>query len=235
MLSMSVFDSISRKHQYRYPYLFLGLYVTFMLATVCLANKLMLVGGVLLPGGIFVFPLTFIICDIMGEVYGYAYPRLFIWVGVVAEFIFSIVLIAVSHTASPLYFKDAAAYQTVFDPTIRYVFSGLIALLVGEFVNIYLLAKWKIILRGRLYVLRSLIAAALGQACLTIIVDLLNYTGKVPFFDVIAMMYSGYLYKMIYAVLLVFPAWMLVRHLKKSEAIDYYDINTNFNPFTLKT
>src|SRR3990167_11496958 len=228
-----VFAALSGKQQYKYPFIFLGFYLTFMLATVCLANKLILFGSFLLPGGIFVFPFTFGICDIVGEVYGYAYPRLFIWVGVLSEFMFSLVLIGVSHTTAPEYFKHPEAYQIVFDPTLRYVVSGLIALLVGEFVNVYLLAKWKVALRGRFFIFRSLLSTAMGQACLTIIVDLLNYTGKMPTSDLISMMFSGYSWKMVVAVLLIFPAWGLVKYLKKAENIDYYDINTNFSPFIL--
>jgi Na+/H+ antiporter NhaC len=79
--------------------------------------------------------------------------------------------------------------------------------------------------------LTFLLSTALGQGCLTIIVDILNYTGKLSTHDLISMMISGYLWKMSFAVILVFPAWLLVRFLKKSEGIDYYDINTNFNPF----
>ena len=233
LMATTVFESLSRRQQYKYPYIFLGIYLTFMLATVCLANKLTLINGWVLPGGIFVFPFTFGICDIVGEVYGYAYPRLFIWVGVLSEFMFSLVLIGVSHTTAPEYFKHPEAYQIVFDPTLRYVVSGLIALLVGEFVNVYLLAKWKVALRGRFFIFRSLLSTAIGQACLTVIVDILNYTGKMPTNDLIYMMISGYSWKMVVAVLLIFPAWGLVKYLKKAENIDYYDINTNFSPFIL--
>jgi len=232
-MSKTVFNALSRKHQYKYPYIFLGIYLTVLLSTVCLANKLTLVSGWVLPGGIFIFPFTFGICDIVGEVYGYAYPRLFIWVGIFSEFIFSIVLIAVSHTTAPLYFQDTKAYQVVFDPTFRYVVSGLIALLIGEFVNVYLLAKWKITLRGRFFILRSLLSTALGQACLTIIVDILNYMGKVPINDLVSMMISGYSWKLMMALLLIIPSWLLVKFLIRAENIDHYDVNTNFNPFIL--
>ena len=230
-MGTTVFESLSRKQQYKYPYIFLGCYITFMLTTVCLANKLTLVGNLLLPGGIFVFPFTFGICDVVGEVYGYAYPRIFIWIGVLAEFIFSLIVIGVSHMASPEYFKSYEAYQIVFDPTFRYVMSGLVGLLIGEFLNVYLLAKCKIVMRGRFFIFRSLLSTAVGQAFLTVIVDLLNYIGKMPIIDLISMMFSGFFWKMFFAVLLAFPAWILVRYLKKSEHIDFYDINTNFNPF----
>lgn len=225
--------SVPSRKQYKYPYLFLGAYLTFLLSTVCLANKLTSISGLLLPGGIFVFVFTFAICDIIGEVYGYAYPRLFIWIGVIAEFIFSMVVICVSHLPSPEYFKYTEMYQIVFDPTLRYVISGLIALLIGEFINVYLLAKWKIFFRGKFFIIRSLASTALGQASLTILVDILNYTGKVTTNELIWMMISGYLWKMCFAVILVFPSWLLVKYLKQVEGVDYYDIHTNFNPFVL--
>lgn len=233
-MNIAVFQSLERKHQFKFPYLFLGCYVTFMLTTVCLANKLTMLHGFVLPGGIFVFPFTFCICDVVGEVYGYAYPRLFIWIGVLSETIFSLVVVAVSHTEAPSYFLNSNAYQFVFDPTLRYVISGFVALIVGEFVNIYLLAKWKVILRGRFFVLRSLLSTALGQASLTIIVDILNYTGKMPTCDLVSMMFMGYAWKMVAAILLVFPSWLIVKLLKRSEGIDHFDIQTNFNPFILR-
>lgn len=183
------------------------------------------------PGGIFVFPLTFSICDIVGEVYGYAYPRLFIWIGVLAEFLFSLVVIAVSHLPAPDFFTQASAYEIVFDPTLRYVGSGLVGLLIGELTNVYLLSKWKIFLKGKFFIMRSLLSTALGQALLTIVVDMLNYFGKLTEHHLGWMMVCGYLWKMSCAILMVFPAWLVVKYLKKVEQVDHYDIHTNFNPF----
>ncbi len=232
-MSITIFDSLSRKNQYKYPYIFLGFYLTCMLATVCMASKLTIIYHWILPGGIFIFPFTFCICDIVGEVYGYAYPRLFIWIGVTSELFFSWIVIFISHTSAPDYFQNPESYQIVFDPTFRYVLSGLTGLIVGEFLNVYLLAKFKIALKGNFFIIRSLVSTALGQASLTIIVDILNYTGKMPSIDLVSMMISGFLWKMVFATIMVFPSWLLVRFLKRAEKIDHFDICTNFNPFVL--
>ncbi len=80
---------------------------------------------------------------------------------------------------------------------------------------------------------RSFLSAALGQASLTIIVDTLNYTGKMSSCDLIWLMISGYLWKIAFATFLVFPSWLIVKYLKRTEKVDYYDVNTNFNPFLL--
>ncbi len=76
-----------------------------------------------------------------------------------------------------------------------------------------------------------MISTAFGQACLTIIVDLLNYFGKLSDHGLGWMMVCGYLWKMVWALIMVFPAWLLVRYLKQIEHVDHFDIHTNFNPF----
>jgi uncharacterized integral membrane protein (TIGR00697 family) len=230
-LNTTIFETLSRKNQYKFPYVFLGLYLTFLFATVCVSSVVVKVGPLLLPGGIFSFPLTFCICDIVGEVYGYAYPRLFIWIGVLGEFILSFFVITVSHLPHPQFYTHTLAYKTVFDPTIRYVISALVGLLVGELTNIYLLSKWKIILKGRFYIFRSLVSTALGQALLTIIVDILNFSGTMTDHKIGLIMIGSYLWKMGSAIIMVFPSWLLVKYLKKVEKVDHYDLHTNFNPF----
>ena len=235
MVDKSILNSLERKQQYRYPFFLLGCYLTCLLTTVCLANRLIVIGDDwILPGGIFAFPFTFCICDIVGEVYGYAYPRLFIWIGIGAELLFACIVTGVSHLKSPSYFHYGSSYIIVFDPTFRYVMSGLAGLLVGEFFNIYLLAKCKIILRGQFYIFRSILSTTLGQALLTVIVDILNYAEKMPISQLFHMMLYGFIWKIGFAMLFAFPSWMLVHYLKKKENIDYYDVNTNFNPFLLR-
>ncbi len=219
---------------YKYPFVMLGLYITFLLITVVVANRLTMIGYLLEPGGIYFFPLIFPILDIMGEVYGYSYPRLFIWVGGLCELLFACAVTSVGHFPYPDYFHHAEAYQTVFDPTIRFVLSSLFGTMVGEFLNVYLLAKWKIKLQGKSFVIRSILATAVGQAALTVIVDLFAFAGKMSFAHLGWMMLCGYTYKMVYSVLLSFPSWLVIKKLKEKENVDYFDINTNFNPFRLE-
>lgn len=212
----------------------LGLYVTFLLITVILANRFFLVGNFLEPGGIYFFPLAFPILDIVGEVYGYAYPRLFIWIGAICELLFACATTAVAHLPYPSYFHHADAYQAVLDPTVRFVFSSLIGTITGEFLNIYFLARWKIKLRGKSFITRCILSTAIGQAALTIIVDIFAFSGELNMQNLTWMMFCGYAYKMAYAVILAFPAWIIIRKLKKIENLDYFDIDTNFNPFKLE-
>ena len=232
MITSNNISNIARNY-YKYPMLMLGVYITLLLTTVVLANRLTFIGGFLEPGGIFFFPLAFPILDIMGEVYGYSYPRFFIWIGAVCELMFACAVTTVAHLPHPDYFVNAESYKIVLDPTLRFVFSSLVGTIIGEFINVYLLAKWKIKLKGKLYIFRCIATTAIGQAALTIIVDIFAYLGKINIDSLVWMMFCGFVCKMIYAILLVFPSWIIVKHLRKVEKVDYFDINTNFNPFKL--
>ena len=133
------------KHQhYKHISILLALYVTFLLLVVSLANRFIEIGNILEAGGIFVFPLTFLICDIVSEVYGYSLARKFIWIGAFCEFIFALVTTLETHLPYPPSWHYSQDYKIVFAPTLRYVFSSYLGLILGEFVNVYLISKWKL-------------------------------------------------------------------------------------------
>ena len=209
----------------------LAFYIVLLCLTVCFANNFISIQGLTLPGGILVFPITFIICDVVSEVYGYSIAKAFIWIGIIAELIFSSLSLFIIQSPHPEFFQHAEAYNTVFKPTMRYVLSGMAGFLFGEFLNIYVLAKWKIKVKGRYFPFRSVCTTAIGQGFLSIIVDSLAFYGKVTNQQLLTMMLTGWAIKMIYSLCFVMPAWALVHHLKKRENIDVYDTKTNFNPF----
>ncbi len=219
--------------KYKFPLWLMAFYVTFLLLTVCLANRFFEIAGTDGPGGIFVFPLAFFILDITAEVYGYTYSRLFIWIGALCELLFSIVTIFVSHLPSPEYFNLSLQYQTVFDPTLQFVISTLIGTLVGEFSNIYFLTKWKIKFHGQSFILRTILATALGQLLLSIIVDVLAFSNKLSLPELTWLIFCGYSWKMVYSIILVYPSWLIVKKLKSIDKIDNFDINIDFNPFKI--
>lgn len=219
---------------YKYPFLLLGLYITFLILTQAMATRLVMLGPLLEPGGIFFFPLSFPILDIVGEVYGYSYPRLFIWIGLVCELVFAVGAIVVSHLPFPSGFTQADAFRIVFDPTFRYVLSTVIATLVGEFINIYLLATWKIRLNGKRFISRCILSTALGQLALSVIADSLIFFGKVSSSQLFLLIINGYSLKLLYAFILAFPSWLIVRYLQEEDQVNHFDISTNFNPFTLR-
>lgn len=211
----------------------LAVYITLLLVIVSIANRFVCTGLLIQPGGIFIFPFTFLICNLIGEVYGYSIGRIFIWIGICCEFIFAMITTIVVHLPAPYFENTINAYEIVFDPTIRFVFAGLTGLLCGEFLSIFLLVKWKIKLNGRLFCLRNLGAIASGQLLLSIIVDIIAFLGKIPFSSLLIAIGSGFMWKIIITLIFIYPVWMIAQYIKSIENIDFYDIGTNFNPFKI--
>ncbi|QGP38459.1 queuosine precursor transporter [Piscirickettsia salmonis] len=176
--SDSIFSK-NRKDTYKYSGLLLTIYISTVIITQVLAVRITSLAGVILPGGIFIFPLTFVINAVAGEVYGYSEPKKFIWLGFLSEIMFAGVTYAVTHMSYPSYFKESQAYNIVLDPAFRYAFSSLIGIFVGEFINIYILSKMKILMQGKNFLLRFLISNAIGQLFLSFIVDILIFFGKI--------------------------------------------------------
>ena len=220
---------------YKYTYYLFAAYFLFILLTMATANYSIEIWGLIMPGGIFVFPFTFIINDVAAETYGYVYPRLFVWLGIIGEGVFAFYAVTVSWTHHPMYFTKEHAYQIVFDPTIRFFFASVVGVFVGEFVNIYLLSKWKIKYQGKFYIYRALGSTALGQLALSCTVDVVAFWGSTHGFEhLINMIITGFIIKMAFAFIGVIPSWILVKKLKQWDNVDYFDCNTKFNPFSLK-
>lgn len=227
-------SSANTKINFKHIYTLLTLYITILLLVVILANRFVSLYGMIQAGGIFVFPLTFLICDIVCEVYGYSLARKFIWLGVFAELFFSIIGTFEMKLPYPQHWPYSQDYTIVFYPTIRFVIASLIGLLCGEFLNIFLISKWKALLHGRYFILRSIVAISLGQMLLSIIVDFTAFFGNtISLKNLVWMMFCGWMWKMVCTLLLIYPTWIIIKFLKKSENIDVYDIKTNFNPFKM--
>ncbi|APS45903.1 integral membrane family protein (plasmid) [Piscirickettsia salmonis] len=227
--------SSTPRRGYKYASVFFTLYLVTVLSTEILATRFTDVFGYIVPGGIFIFPLTFVINDIAGEVYGYAEPKKYIWLGFLAEIIFAAVVMAVAHADYPATFTHAKDFQVVLDPTFRYAISSLMGIFVGEFLNIYILSKLKILTKGKKFPIRFIISNAIGQLFLSIVVDTLIFFGKVDFSTFLHMVWNGYVWKMAIALIFALPAWLLIIKLKRAEGVDVYDHNVNYNPFSPKT
>ncbi|RLV58038.1 VUT family protein [Parashewanella curva] len=211
----------------------LAFYIVMLCLTVCFANNFISPLGVTIPGGVLFFPFSFIVCDIVGEVYGYEVAKIFIWAGITAELLFaglSEVMIVMPH---PSYFNHAGAYQSVFEPTMRYVLSAIAGLFSGDFLNIYILSRWKIAWKGRLFIIRSICTTGVGQMLLSLVVVGAAFSGKVSSEQLVGMMVSGWKIKMLYSFWLSLPACLLVRYLKNIDKVDHYDIGISYNPFKI--
>ncbi len=196
-----------------------------------MASKFFAIGPLRVSSAQILFPITYIFGDIFTEVYGYAASRRAIWFGFFASFILvGVTYLAVIIPPAPE-FKDQQAFATVFEPVGRIVLASLLAYWCGEFANSFTLAKLKLLTGGRFLWTRTIGSTVVGQAVDTTVVMFAAFYGIRPTGVILKLIVSGYLIKVIYETAMTPVTYAIVNFLKRTEHVDYFDYQTNFNPF----
>jgi queuosine precursor transporter len=223
---------------YRYYDLIMAAFVTTLLCTNLIsAPKRVEVGGFVFGAGVLFFPLSYLFGDILTEVYGYARSRKVVWAGFGA-LVFATVLSQVVLRLPPdPSWQNQGAWKTVFGGTWRVVIASMIGYFTGEFVNSFVLAKMKILTSGRLLWMRTIGSTLVGEAADSILFYPIAFLGSQgwPLEKVLAVMVANYILKVTWEILATPLTYWVVRRLKHAEREDYYDYDTDFTPFSLRT
>lgn len=191
--------------------------------------------GFLESGATIIFPVTYILGDIISEVYGWKTAMKIVWLGLLSEAIFALLILLDLHlkpyTHNTIPLKE---FEAVLGKTWLFVTGGIISNAIAGLLNVFFISKWKVRMAGKFFWLRSLVSTCISEfilIVLTIIIAFLPYygfkfTGKV-FID-------AYILEMIYAILFVIPAQLIVWGLTRAESIDNYDYDISYNPFNFK-
>lgn len=220
---------------YRYYDLIMAAFVSTLLCTNLIASaKAISVGGIDVSASVIFFPLTFFFNDVLTEVYGYARSRRVIWAG------FSALLLAVVMSKIVVALKPATGwifqeqYEAIFSQTPRIVLASFSSFFCGEFFNSYVLAKMKVLTGGRHLWSRTIGSTVVGQAVDTVIFYPVAFLGFWQNDLLLTVMLTSYVGKVLWEVVATPFIYAVVNFLKRKENEDYYDIDTNFTPFTLK-
>ncbi len=232
-MSAAVLNQDHHISQFRWILLLAMIYLVGWTTTYPLIYKMIEVHGILEPGAVFLFPLSYAMADIISEVYGYRVARQVVWFAVFSGFVYCLAISIVSSLPAPSFWNKQEHYNAVFSPILRAFFATTAASMIGNFINIYVISRWKVIMYGKYFWLRSLCSTAIGELTFSIIGGTLAYAGVIPWSKIVFLMMDGYLFKMLYAFVAVWPAAMLVHFLKKAEGVDIYDRDISYNPFKL--
>ncbi len=210
-----------------------AIFVTSLITANITAVKLLDLFGFILPAAILIFPLSYIIGDVLTEVYGYRQARRVIWLGFFCNFI-AVVAIWIGQVLPAASFWDAqAAYERILGYTPRLLVASFMAYLIGEFANSFVLAKMKIATRGRRLWLRTIGSTLVGQGLDSLVFITLAFVGTIPLTVLISMIVTQWLAKSIYEAAVTPLTYVVVKFLKRREGLDVYDHDTKFNPFLI--
>ena len=198
--------------------------------------ELPFVGDYIYGAGVLFFPISYLFGDILTEVYGYKRSRRVIWAGFGALIFASLMSFIVTSLppASTMSVEQQNAVNTVFGQTWRIVLASLLAFWLGEFVNSFVLAKMKVMTDGKFLWMRTIGSTFAGEAVDSVIFYPLAFLGTWSNAQVVSVMIGNYFIKVFWEVLVTPLTYAVVGFLKRAEHEDYFDRETDFNPFTLE-
>ena len=217
--------------KFRYYDMLVAAFVAVLLISNIVAPKFIALGPLRFSGAQLLFPLTYIFGDIFTEVYGYAGSRRAIWNGFFATALMAVVaMVVVALPPSPDW-PHQAAYSLVLGFLPRIVIASLIAYWAGEFANSFVMARMKVASGGRHLWMRTIGSTAVGQAVDTVLVMLIAFAGVMSWNDIVRVIISGYISKVVYEIVMTPITYAVVNGLKKAEGVDILDVDTDFSPF----
>jgi queuosine precursor transporter len=216
---------------YRYFDLIMAAFVAVLLISNIASAKILILGPFTFDGGTILFPLSYIFGDVLTEVYGYQRSRRVIWVGFSAAALMAVVFSVVGALPPAPGWENQKAYEAILGTTPRIVIGSLIAYWAGEFSNSFVLAKMKLVTRGRWLWARTIGSTLVGEGVDTLLFVLIAFYGTLPGGLLLTVIISNYVFKCGVEALATPLTYLVVNGLKRAEREDYYDYQTDFNPF----
>ena len=227
---------------YRYYDLVMVAFVTILICSNLIGPAkiaqldLPVLGVVTFGAGVLFFPISYVFGDVLTEVYGYDRARKVIWAGFAGLAFASFMATVVVALPPAPFWNNQAAYEVAFGSTWRIVLASMFAYFCGEFVNSFVLAKMKILTKGRWLWTRTIGSTIFGEAVDSALFYPLAFygTGIIPDDKLPLVMLAQFVTKVGVEVVFTPVTYKIVNALKRVEHEDYYDRRTNFNPFALK-
>jgi uncharacterized integral membrane protein (TIGR00697 family) len=210
-------------------------FITCLITANIVAVKLVDIAGLIVPAGIVIFPISYIVGDVLTEVYGYKQARRVIWLGFLCNLIAVIGIIAGQQLPAASFWDAQAAYERILGFTPRLLLASFLAFLVGEFANAYVLARLKVQTQGKHLWLRTISSTVVGQGLDSIIFILVAFSGATPGNALLTAILTQWLVKVVYEAAATPLTYVVVNFIKRQEGIDVYDENISFNPLSVSS
>jgi len=215
-------------------FMFAGiLFAICLLISNILATKIILIGSWAAPAGVLIFPVAYILNDVIVEVWGYQKARLIIWSGfavnVLAVLFFTLGIVV---PAAP-FWQNQEAFATILGSTPRIIAASLLAYLTGSFLNAFVMSKVKILMKGKDFSVRAILSTLVGEAADSFIFITIAFAGNLPFNVLIGMIFTQACIKTIYEIVILPFTIVVVKWVKKVEGVDTFDESISYNPFSI--
>jgi len=215
-------------------YVFFGiLFTTCLLISNIVSVKLISVGSWTITAGIILFPLSYIINDVISEIWGYKKARFIIWCGFLMNLLAILIYTAAVAMPASGYWNGQTGFAEVLLSTPRLAISSLLAYLAGSFINSIIMSKMKVSSKGRNFSLRAIVSTLFGESFDSILFITIAFSGLVPFPVLVQMIAVQIVLKTMYEILVLPLTILVVKYIRKHEGEDVYDEGISYNPFKI--
>ncbi|WP_414900812.1 queuosine precursor transporter [Sphingomonas flavalba] len=224
-------NALAGTHFRYFDFVMAAFVAILLLSNVIGAGKVASVGGFMFGAGILFFPLSYVIGDVLTEVYGYARARRCIWAGFGALSFMALMSWVVVSLPPAKGWDGQSAYEAVFGQVPRIVFASIVAFWAGEFVNSFVLARMKVMTAGRMLWARTIGSTIFGQGVDSLIFYPLAFLGVWETHQVFVVLATNWALKVGWEAALTPVTYVAVGWLKRREGVDVFDEGTEFTPF----
>lgn len=216
-------------------YMFFGiLFTTCILISNIIAGKNILVGPWTLTAGVIVFPISYIMSDVIAEVYGFRAARRVMWLGFAMNLLMVIMFTITIWLPAPVWFMNQDAFATVLGNTPRLLVAGLISYIFGSWANAAVISKMKVAKKdvgGKGFGWRAIMSTLVGESIDSMLFIPLSFIGSVPLTELPEMIILQVIFKTAYEVVMLPVTSKLVVWVKKAEDTDIYDEGVKYSLF----
>ena len=218
--------------------LFGTLFCVCLITANVLETKQLSFGPVNLTAGIIVFPVSYIINDVVCEVWGYARTRMLIWMGFAMNFFFVIMGAIADWIPGAPYWHGDEGFHVIFGLAPRIALASFIAFIAGSFINAYVMSKMKISAKDSgayrtNFSARAILSTVFGELTDSVIFFPLALGGVLPWEEMPSLMISQVTLKTLYEIVVLPVTIRVVEYTKKRDQEDVYDEDINYNIFKI--
>ncbi|MCE1198565.1 MAG: queuosine precursor transporter [Marinilabiliales bacterium] len=206
--------------------------VNLLIANI-LAVKIISVGTWAAPAGILIFPIAYILNDIIVEVWGYQKARLIIWTGFAANLLAALFFSLAVVWPAASFWQNQSAFATIIGNTPRIVVASLLAYLVGSFLNAIVMSRIKVMMKGKEFSVRAILSTLVGESADSLVFITIAFAGSVPWKILAGMVLTQAILKTLYEIVILPLTIIVVKWVKRVEGVDVIDHNISYNPFLL--
>ncbi len=210
------------------------LFATCLLISNILATKILMIGPWAAPAGVLIFPIAYILNDVITEVWGFRKARLIIWTGfavnILAVLFFTVGIVI---PGAP-FWQNQEAFATVLGNTPRIVLASLSAYLIGSFLNAFVMSRMKVLTKGKGFSGRAILSTVAGESADSMVFIGIAFSGVFPVGVLVTMIFTQAMLKTVYEILILPVTIWVVGFVKRTEGVDTFDNNLSYNLFRIK-